>query len=181
MSRFCLSVRRCSLCTPTYDYRAAKTRNKLRHPRISSVTYTAVCDQFFPQGYCLKLASHLVSCPQSMTDQLQSTYRELEAEKELNDNLVYSILPPSVANRLRMGEPVEAVKYSSVTILFSGVCDFNVFCANNTPMKVVAMLNALYTRFDALADPRTYNVYKVNRSLKLRAWSCFIIYCFTVE
>ena len=112
-----------------------------------------------------------------MTDQLQSTYRELEAEKELNDNLVYSILPPTVANRLRMGEPVEAVKYSSVTILFSGVCDFNVFCANNTPMKVVAMLNELYTRFDALADPRTYNVYKVYRCLKLRAWSRLLFYC----
>ena len=123
--------------------------------------------------------SHLDACPQSMTDKLQCTYRELEAEKELNDNLVYSILPPTVANRLRVGEPVEAVKYTSVTILFSGVCDFNVFCANNAPMKVVAMLNSLYTRFDALADPCIYNVYKVYRSLKLRVWPCVLFYCST--
>ncbi|KAK2188586.1 hypothetical protein NP493_128g05046 [Ridgeia piscesae] len=83
----------------------------------------------------LFLLSEQFRAEYELTQRLQ-TYRELEAEKEVNDNLVYSILPPSVANRLREGEPVEAVKYSAVTILFSGVCDFNAFCANNAPMKV---------------------------------------------
>ena len=98
---------------------------------------------------------------ETMTDKLQQTYRELEVEKQLTDKLVYSILPHSVADKLREGEPVQAVKYNSVTILFSGICDFNTFCSNNTPMKVVNLLNELYTKFDALAEPRIYNVYKV--------------------
>ena len=96
-----------------------------------------------------------------MNDKLQQTYRELEIEKQLTDKLVYSILPPTVADKLRMGQPVEAVKYDSVSILFSGICDFNRFCTNNSPMMVVNMLNELYTKFDALAEPRIYNVYKV--------------------
>ncbi len=96
-----------------------------------------------------------------MNDKLQQTYRELEIEKQLTDKLIYSILPPTVANKLRLGRPVEAVKYDSASILFSGICDFNTFCTNNSPMKVVSLLNDIYTKFDSLADPRIYNVYKV--------------------
>ena len=97
-----------------------------------------------------------------MTDKLQQTYRELEIENQLTDKLVYSILPPTVAKKLRVGKPVEAVKYHSVTMLFSGICDFNQFCTSNPPIKVVNLLNELYTKFDALAEPRVYNVYKVS-------------------
>ena len=96
-----------------------------------------------------------------MNDKLQQTYRELEIEKQLTDKLVYSILPAIVADKLRIGRAVEAIKYDSVSILFSGICDFNRFCTNNSPMTVVNMLNELYTKFDALAEPRIYNVYKV--------------------
>ena len=96
-----------------------------------------------------------------MNDKLQQTYRELEIEKQLTDKLLYSILPPAMANKLRMNKPVEAVKYDSVSILFSGICEFNSYCAHNPAIKVVNLLNEIYTRFDALADPRIYNVYKV--------------------
>ena len=68
-----------------------------------------------------------------------------------------------MANKLRMGRPVEAVKFEHVSILFSGICDFNTFCTHVPPMHVVNLLNEMYTKFDALADPRIYNVYKVNR------------------
>lgn len=102
-----------------------------------------------------------------MNDKLQQTYRELEIEKQLTDKLLYSILPPLIANKLRMGKPVEAVKYDSVSILFSGICDFNSYCTHNPAIKVVNLLNEIYTRFDALADPRIYNVYKVTMILLL--------------
>ncbi|CAD5114761.1 DgyrCDS3804 [Dimorphilus gyrociliatus] len=96
-----------------------------------------------------------------LNDKMQQTYKELEIEKQLTDKLVYSILPPTVANRLRLGEPVEAKKYSSASILFSGIYDFNSFCNSNTPIKVVNLLNELYTKFDSLAEPQIYDVYKV--------------------
>lgn len=112
-----------------------------------------------------------------MNDKLQQTYRELEIEKQLTDKLVYSILPPTVADKLRVGRAVEAVKYDSVSILFSGVCDFNRFCNNNSPMMVVNMLNELYTKFDALAEPRIYNVYKVSsyhvNLVDPFSWTCY--------
>ena len=96
------------------------------------------------------------------TDTCQRTYRELQVEKQLADKLLYSILPPSVADQLRVGKPVLPVKYHSVTILFSGICEFNHICNTWSPIAVVNLLNELYLKFDALAEPRIYNVYKVS-------------------
>lgn len=41
-----------------------------------------------------------------LTDKLQQTYRELESEKQKTDQLLYSVLPQSVANELRHQRPV---------------------------------------------------------------------------
>ncbi|XP_054709218.1 guanylate cyclase soluble subunit beta-1-like [Uloborus diversus] len=101
-----------------------------------------------------------------LTDKLQNTYRELEDEKSKTDKLLYSILPPSVANELRHQRPVPAKKYESVTILFSGIVGFSQYCAKNSDSvgakKIVTLLNNIYTTFDVLSDPKINpNVYKV--------------------
>jgi len=59
--------------------------------------------------------------------------------------------------------------YDSVTLMFSGIVGFGQYCAANTDpdgaMKIVKMLNELYTVFDALTDSkRNLNVYKVGQS-----------------
>lgn len=102
-----------------------------------------------------------------LTDKLRLTYRELEEEKKKTDTLLYSVLPPSVANDLRHSRPVPAKKYEAVTILFSGIVGFSQFCAKNSDakgaMKIVKLLNAIYTTFDVLTDPKKNpNVYKVS-------------------
>ncbi|KAL7729300.1 hypothetical protein ACLKA6_008879 [Drosophila palustris] len=72
----------------------------------------------------------------------------------------------SVANELRHQRPVPPKRYDSVTLMFSGIVGFGQYCAANTDpegaMKIVKMLNELYTVFDALTDSkRNLNVYKV--------------------
>lgn len=79
---------------------------------------------------------------------------------------MYSILPPSVANELRHSRTVPAKKYAHVTLMFSGIVGFGEFCTNNSDgkgaMKIVKLLNDVYTKFDVLLDPKTNpNVYKV--------------------
>ncbi|CAK1542685.1 unnamed protein product [Leptosia nina] len=101
-----------------------------------------------------------------LTDKLQHTYRELEAEKQKTDRLLYSVLPKSVATELRHRRPVPARRYDPVTLLFSGIVGFANYCARNIDhkgaMKIVKMLNDLYTAFDVLTDPkRNPDVYKV--------------------
>ncbi|XP_050303265.1 guanylate cyclase soluble subunit beta-1 [Anthonomus grandis grandis] len=101
-----------------------------------------------------------------LTDKLQQTYRELETEKKKTDQLLYSVLPISVATELRHQRPVPAKRYDTVTLLFSGIFGFSAYCAANADshgaMKIVKMLNTLYTKFDDLTDPKLNpNIYKV--------------------
>lgn len=99
-----------------------------------------------------------------LTDYLKQTHKDLEAEKQLTDQLLYSVLPSSVANQLRLKRPVPAEKYEMVTILFSAIVGFTDFCKSATPLQIVQLLNDVYTSFDSLLDPRINDVYKV-RSL----------------
>ncbi|XP_055535984.1 guanylate cyclase soluble subunit beta-1 isoform X2 [Wyeomyia smithii] len=101
-----------------------------------------------------------------LTDRLQQTYRDLESEKQKTDRLLYSVLPKTVANELRHQRPVAPKRYDSVTLMFSGVVGFGQYCAANTDaegaMKIVKMLNELYTIFDELTDSKSNsNIYKV--------------------
>lgn len=80
--------------------------------------------------------------------------------------LLYSVLPPSVANELRHKRPVPAKRYDNVSILFSGIVGFNSFCSKHASaegaIKIVNLLNDVYTRFDILTDSRNNPyVYKV--------------------
>lgn len=84
---------------------------------------------------------------------------------------MYSVLPISVANELRHQRPVPAKRYDCVTLLFSGIVGFSSYCAANTDsrgaMKIVQMLNQLYTAFDVLTDPKKNpNVYKVSFTIR---------------
>uniref|UniRef100_A0A3P8V398 Guanylate cyclase soluble subunit beta-1 n=1 Tax=Cynoglossus semilaevis TaxID=244447 RepID=A0A3P8V398_CYNSE len=101
-----------------------------------------------------------------LTDRLQHTLRALEDEKKKTERLLYSVLPPSVANELRHKRPVPAKRYDNLTILFSGIVGFNAFCSKHASaegaIKIVNLLNDVYTRFDILTDSRKNPyVYKV--------------------
>ncbi|KAG2499440.1 hypothetical protein HYH03_002387 [Edaphochlamys debaryana] len=52
-----------------------------------------------------------------------------------------------------------ATSHTCVTVLFCDVVGFTSMCSAATPVTVMAFLNALYSRFDALTD--IYKVYKV--------------------
>jgi len=75
----------------------------------------------------------------------------LDEARERSDNLLYNMLPVSVANRLKQGELV-ADSFSDVSILFADIVDFTLWSSNRTPQEVLNALNVIFSRFDALVD-----------------------------
>ncbi|XP_062873215.1 guanylate cyclase soluble subunit alpha-2 [Trichomycterus rosablanca] len=90
---------------------------------------------------------------------LERTHRALEEEKRRTVELLYSIFPGHVAQRLWQGLPVQAKKFDDVTMLFSDIVGFTAVCEHCTPMQVISMLNELYTRFDYQCG--VLDVYKI--------------------
>ncbi|GFR98924.1 guanylate cyclase [Elysia marginata] len=79
-------------------------------------------------------------------------------EKKKAEELLYNMLPKSVALQLIRGESIAAEWYDGVTIYFSDICGFTALSAASTPMQVVDLLNDLYTVFDSIVEH--FDVYK---------------------
>jgi adenylate cyclase len=87
-------------------------------------------------------------------------YKDLLAtEREKSDRLLLSLFPDSIAGKLRNSNQSIADSFENVTILFADVVGFTSYSGNMTPNELVAMLDEIFSEFDALADK--YGVEKI--------------------
>ncbi|XP_059156438.1 atrial natriuretic peptide receptor 2-like [Physella acuta] len=125
--------------------RVLKTLNRLNPSK-----HTTMIDNML--AMLEKYANHLEELVAERTS-------ELDAEKRKTENLLYRMLPQTVAEDLKMGKPVKAELFDQVTIYFSDIVGFTGICSQSTPIEVVNLLNSLYTLFDDIIT--RYDVYKV--------------------
>jgi adenylate cyclase len=76
----------------------------------------------------------------------------LRHEQARAESLLLNILPRSIVERLKVETRTIADQISSASILFADVVDFTPLAERLPPAKVVAMLDHLFSHFDALAE-----------------------------
>ena len=85
--------------------------------------------------------------------QIQMATVELQMAKDDSDRLLKSILPASIAERLKglAGERTIADRFENITVLFSDIVGFTNTTSNESAENIVSSLNALTSRFDKRA------------------------------
>ena len=92
-------------------------------------------------------------------DELEMEKAKLQQEKARTDSLLQMMLPAKVISELESTGAASTTGFPVVSILFSGITNFQAFCGICSAMDVVTLLNSLFSRFDDMIE--RYNVYKV--------------------
>ena len=76
----------------------------------------------------------------------------LDDEKRRSEELLLNILPQPIADRLKQDKGAIADAVPDASVLFSDIVGFTKLSSQVTPAELVAILNEIFSRFDALAD-----------------------------
>ncbi|MCB9593271.1 MAG: hypothetical protein H6719_11115 [Sandaracinaceae bacterium] len=77
---------------------------------------------------------------------------ELASEREKSERLLLNVLPASIAERLRDTDETIADRFDEVTVLFADMAGFTSYSTRVSPEQLVSRLDAIFSRFDDIAD-----------------------------
>ena len=83
---------------------------------------------------------------------LEEAHRLLQAEQERSERLLLNILPGPVAERLKQENGTIADGFADVTVMFADIVNFTTIAEGMSPNQIFAMLNKVFSSFDALAE-----------------------------
>ncbi|KAK5848202.1 hypothetical protein PBY51_005836 [Eleginops maclovinus] len=132
---------------------------------VNRLGFEEIFDQFknINKGKKTNIIDSMLRMLEQYSSNLEELIRErteeLEIEKQKTEKLLTQMLPPSVAEVLKVGGTVEPEHFDNVTLYFSDIVGFTTISAHSEPIEVVDLLNDLYTLFDAIIG--NHDVYKV--------------------
>jgi len=85
-----------------------------------------------------------------LRDREKLMMEELQREKVRYEDLLLSILPRTVVDRINGGEVMIADQVDAVTILFADIVGFTQLASRQSPSDLVQFLNSIFTAFDEL-------------------------------
>ena len=119
-----------------------------------------------PLHELLKNNSYLAS-KVNLSDELERAKHHVEIEKakvqqekKRIDDLLKAMLPAHIAAELKGNGYATPQEFSQISILFTGLENFDAICKLRNPLEVVILLNRLFKCFDGLVEK--HHVYKVN-------------------
>jgi adenylate cyclase len=92
----------------------------------------------------------LVGTLLDITDR-KNAERQLASAKEDSERLLRSVLPESIADRLKKTPGIIADSFPEATVLFADVVGFTMLAAEMSAPDLVSLLNKVFSRFDAIA------------------------------
>ena len=95
----------------------------------------------------------------TLLKQRDTALEELGAEKIISETLLLNVLPKKVADQLKQNPGTIAETYDAVTIIFADIVGFTPLSTQLDPAEMISLLNAIYTKFDALSEK--YQVEKI--------------------
>jgi class 3 adenylate cyclase/integral membrane sensor domain MASE1 len=73
-------------------------------------------------------------------------------EQERSEKLLLNILPQAIAQRLKLTNDTIADQFPAATVMFADLVDFTHLSAELSPQVLVALLNEIFSLFDALVE-----------------------------
>jgi class 3 adenylate cyclase/predicted metal-dependent HD superfamily phosphohydrolase len=90
---------------------------------------------------------------------VQQRTRELQAEKDQSDRLLYNILPEELAEELKHSGATTPMRYEDATVIFTDFKDFTESSTNIPPKRLVNELNEIFQAFDFITEK--YSIEKI--------------------
>ncbi|HCG69228.1 MAG TPA: hypothetical protein DE147_02160, partial [Gammaproteobacteria bacterium] len=87
-----------------------------------------------------------------LLDREEEHLAKIEAEKQKNEELLLNILPQPIAMRMKANEYLIADSVASCSILFADIVGFTPLSEALGPVRVVEMLNKIFTEFDNFCE-----------------------------
>ena len=104
------------------------------------------------------LVRNAVTVLQLFSSSVKQKAAALRREQGRAEQLIYQMLPPSMADNIRQNKPTSEL-FDSATVAFTGIVDFRTIARSCSPLQLCDLLNTLYRTFDSRIDD--YDVYKV--------------------
>lgn len=99
-----------------------------------------------------QMAAQLKSSFDQLEIRVQERTAELNHQRQETERLLLSILPESIAERLKRNPETIADSFAEVTVLFADLVDFTAHAHEISATQTVDLLNQVFSEFDLLAE-----------------------------